>query len=213
MTDNSMTNNSMTDNSMTNNSMTDNSMTNNSMTDNSMTNNSMTDNSMTDNSMTDNLIKQVENISLDQSQCQFYVENTYDPDKKFFIMKISLNFYQLWSILGQIPFIHKNGRCKYEWIIRQGNSNRIFSIYDWNNKNKLLNTTQWYIRSNMPGDSSEFLKTLSDAIECYNLYYKHQMENNLHDTLPELETDIHFFQILHEIKHNFIKHFSLLQTL
>ena len=82
-----------------------------------------------------------------------------------------------------------------------------------NNKNKLLNTTQWYIRSNMPGDSSEFLKTLSDAIECYNLYYKHQMENNLHDTLPELETDIHFFQILHEIKHNFIKHFSLLQTL
>ena len=158
------------------------------------------------NSTTDNLIEQIESISLNQSE--FYVEETstlVSQDKKFFITKIRLNFYQLWSMFRQIPFIHTNGKCKYEWIIRQENSNRIFSIYDWNNKNKLIDTTQWYIRSNTP-DCTDFLKTLSDAIECYNLYYKHQIENNIfdNDTLDP---------VVYEIKHNFIKHLSLLQTL
>lgn len=136
--------------------------------------NSTTDHSTTDNSTTDHLIKQMENSLhlTDSYKSQFYIEDTYEPDKKFFITKISLNFYQLWCIFGQIPFIHTKGKCKYEWIIRQENTNRIFSIYDWNNKNKLINTTQWYIRSNMPDDSSDFLQVLTDAIECYNLYYK-----------------------------------------
>lgn len=153
----------------------------------------------------DNLTTQIENISL--NQLQFYVENTYSPDKKFFIIKINLNFYQLWCMFGQIPFIHTKGKCKYEWIIRQGNSNRIFSIYDWNNKNKLMNTTQWYIRSNMPGDCSDFLKTLSDAIECYNLYYKHIIEKNSSYIVDEID------QVAYEIKHNLTKHLDLLQTL
>lgn len=138
-----------------------------------------TGNLSTGNLSTDDLITQMENVCLDK--CKFYIDDIYESDKKFFITKINLNFYQLWYMFGQTPFIHTKGKCKYEWIIRQENTNRIFSIYDWNNKNKLVNTTQWYIRSNMQGDSSDFFETLTNAIECYNLYYKHLIENKSSD--------------------------------
>jgi hypothetical protein len=155
--------------------------------------------------MDNKLIEQLKNISLNKSK--FYVECTrVQHDKKFFITKIRLNFYQLWSIFGQIPIIHTKGKCKYEWIIRQENSNRIFSIFDWNNKNKLMDTTQWYIRSNMPDDCSDFLETLADAIECYNLYYKHQIENETETSFP-LDPDVY------EIKNNLKKYICLLKTL
>jgi len=165
---------------------------------------------------TDILIKQIETISINEPEPVFYVDNEdLNPDKKFFITKIRLDFYQLWCIFGEIPIIHKRGKCKYEWIVRQKNSNRIFSIYDWNNKNKLMNTTQWYIRSNIQGDTGDFLKTLSDAIECYNLYYKDRIEKKTFDE-PICDLDEHsdiVDQVLHEIKNTFIENLSLLKSL
>lgn len=157
---------------------------------------------------TDNLIKQMENSLhlTDPYKSQFYIDDIYESDKKFFITKINLDFYQLWYMFGQIPFIHTKGKCKYEWIIRQENTNRIFSIYDRNNKNKLMNTTQWYIRSNMPDDSSDFLQVLTDAIECYNLYYKHLTENKSSDYISDDTVD-------QEAERESLEHLSFLESL
>lgn len=165
----------------------------------------------------DFLIEKFEKIELDP-EISFYLDNSpelYDPDKKFFITKIRLDFQQLWCMFGEIPIIHKRGKCKYEWVIHQTNSNRIFSIYDWNNKNDLMHTTQWYIRSNMPGDSSLFLKTLSEAIECYNTFYKHKIhtlyESSLNENTNENEKLVN--EVLSDIKQNFMQNIDLLQTL
>ena len=172
---------------------------------------------------TENLIKRIEKISIEnkvESEINvFYIDNEYESPnepKKFFITKIRLNFYQLWCMFGQIPVIHTKGKCKYEWIIKQENSDRIFSIYDWNNKSDLLNTKQWYIRSNTQDDPSDFLEVLSDAIECYNKYYKHHMENSnfMNDDDIEIDEDSdELSDVLKQIKNNFIYHKYILQTL
>lgn len=183
---------------------------------------------------TENLIKRIEKISIEnivESESvinRFYIDNEFNESpnkpKKFFITKIRLNFYQLWCMFGQIPVIHTKGKCKYEWIIKQENSDRIFSIYDWNNKSDLLNTKQWYIRSNTQDDPSDFLEVLSDAIECYNKYYKHHMEHsnfmnddeNFDIETRDIETSENFDELsdaLKQIKNNFIYHKYILQTL
>lgn len=177
---------------------------------------------------TENLIKKIEKLQIKNKVVEsehetnvFYIDNELNASgpKKFFITKIKLHFSQLWCMFGQIPIIHTRGKCKYEWVIKQENSDRIFSIYDWNNKSDLMHTTQWYIRSNSPDDPSDFLKILSDAIECYNIYYKHHIENNNfmnndadEDVMSE-DDDYIVSEVLKQIKNNFIYHKSILQRL
>ena len=179
---------------------------------------------------TNNLIKQIENISitdesLDSSLTNFYSDNSTKVElqvqqdkqdtnnyinlkKNFFVTKIKLNYYQLWCIFGQIPIVHDKGKCKYEWIIKQENSNRIFSIYDWNNKSNLVNTKQWYIRTNTSDDPSDFLEILSNALECYNRFYKYSVEN---ESFSNDNKAIH--KILQELKEEFIKHKYILECI
>jgi hypothetical protein len=88
--------------------------------------------------------------------------------------KLNINFYQLWSLLGEFPILQK-GHSKYEWrFIRKDLPNVIFRIYDYNNQNNFLNTKTWYLGSTTRSKihNTEFLTTFLDGIECYNLYYK-----------------------------------------
>lgn len=105
---------------------------------------------------------------------KFCLDSTVDSNHSYFIAKVSLNFYQLWSMFGELPCVYKSGKCKYEWKFRQIDGDVVFSIYDWNNPNKLLNTKKWYVGCSRNDKVlvSEFLKVLCDAIECYNKYYK-----------------------------------------
>ena len=116
------------------------------------------------------------NISVDNlhSSGIFTINNNLDITENYFITSINLNFYQIWSIFNTLPLIHTHGKCKYEWRFQKSKDEPIFCIYDWNNTKSLLQTKKWYIGCNVNNDDkiAEFLKTLCDAIECYNLYYK-----------------------------------------
>ncbi len=92
------------------------------------------------------------------------------------IMKVRLNFYQIWCIFNCMPIINDNPKCKskYKWVFSDKTGKCVYTIYDWNNNNRLVDTYDWYIGANKCGKSSidVFLQVLCDAIECYNTYYR-----------------------------------------
>jgi hypothetical protein len=139
----------------------------------------------------------------------FYIDNTLDISKNYFITSVNLNFYQIWSLFNELPIIHKNGKCKYEWRFQQKSEDPIFCIYDWKNPKSLLQTKKWYIGSNTQDEekNSEFLKNLCDAIECYNLYYK-SIENHIFRS-----NDPVIHKRLQQIKYSIIKYRELLKSL
>lgn len=107
---------------------------------------------------------------------QFVIDNnvSYIKNEMKCIKKIDMHFYQLWSLLGELPIL-RHGKSKYEWrFIRRDLPNVIFTIYDWNNKNNFLNTKTWYLGSTTKSKlhNKEFVNTFLDGIECYNMYYK-----------------------------------------
>ena len=118
-----------------------------------------------------NLTKDLSNVSI--SIIEYTVIQDLDTSQYDigYFSTVSLNFYQLWAILGRDPVLH-SGKCKYEWRI-QSSEGVIFSIYDWNNSLPLLQTTQWHIGSTGTSvENKRFLKHLGKAMNCYNKYYK-----------------------------------------
>jgi hypothetical protein len=151
-------------------------------------------------------IKSFENTTI---STPFYIDNNLDIKENYFITSVNLNFYKIWSIFNEIPILHKNGKCKYEWRFQQNQGEPIFCIYDWNNPNSLLQTKKWYIGSNTNNEekNSEFLKNLCDAIECYNIYYK-SIENHIFTSKDPV---VH--KRLQQIKYSIVKHKELLKSL
>ena len=132
----------------------------------------------------DNLTNRMNNITFEEYdepkyEAKFLLDNSLDSNNSRFVAKVQLSFYQIWSMFSELPVIYKSGKCKYEWKFRHVKTGAVFSIYDWNNKNRLLQKKTWYIGCNINDDKivSEFLAVLCDAIECYNKYYKKEIEN------------------------------------
>jgi hypothetical protein len=149
-------------------------------------------------------------IELNSLSTPYYIDNSLEISENYFITSVNLNFYQIWSIFNEIPIIHKNGKCKYEWRFQQKPGEPIFCIYDWNNPKTLLQTKKWYIGSNVKDDEkiSNFLKNLCDAVECYNIYYK-CIENHIFTN----SSDPIVNKRLQQIKLSIIKYRELLKSL
>jgi len=109
-----------------------------------------------------------------------YIDNSIDTNHQYFITKIKMNFYQLFTLFRELPIVYQSGKCKYEWKFTDITGTHTYSIHDWNNKNILINTTEWHIGANSLGKQSinDFLKVLCDAMQCYHTYYK-CIENNI----------------------------------
>lgn len=148
-------------------------------------------------------------IELNSLSTPYYIDNSLEISENYFITSVNLNFYQIWSIFNEIPIIHKNGKCKYEWRFQQNPREPIFCIYDWNNPKTLLQTKKWYIGSNVKDDEkiSNFLKNLCDAVECYNIYYK-SIENHIFTNRDPIIN-----KRLQQIKLSIIKYRELLKSL
>ena len=146
-------------------------------------------------------------VSKTSISSKFYVDNSLEIDNNYFITSVNLNFYQMWCMFNTMPVIYKSGKCKYEWKFKKENTDVVFCIYDWNNKNSLLRTKKWYIGSNTEDkvQIAEFLKILCDAVECYNKYYKCVEENVFTNNEPLVNN------CLQEIKRELIKNEHLLR--
>jgi hypothetical protein len=134
----------------------------------------------------------------DKFEQRFYLDNNLDSDHSYFVAKVQLNFYQIWSMFRELPRINKSGKCKYEWKFCHIKTGAVFSLYDWNNKNCLLSTKNWYIGCNINDKAlvSEFLSVLCEAIECYNTYYKTAIETKTFTSdIPEVQDALREIQM------------------
>lgn len=123
----------------------------------------------------DVLSSDLESVSISSDEEEsYYLDKYAKVNNKYMITKVNLNFYQIWTLFREMPCIYDGGKCKYEWKFRQKNTDVIFSIYDWNNNTRLLDTVKWYIGCNVNDEFviSKFLECLCNSIECYNKYYK-----------------------------------------
>jgi hypothetical protein len=146
----------------------------------------------------------------EEIQCKFYIDNDLDTNHQCFVAKIHLNFYQIWSMFMQLPCVYKSGKCKYEWKLKHTTSDVVMSIYDWNNKNRLLDTKVWYIGCSINDKKviGEFLGVLCEAIECYNFYYKNPIETKTFKSDIEKVNDALF-----DIKKSLIENKHILNKL
>jgi hypothetical protein len=126
------------------------------------------------------LVKDMNKMDIVDSkyESKFLLDNNLKNDCSYFVAKVQLNFYQLWSMFLELPCVYESKTCKYEWKFLHVRTGAVFSIYDWKNKNKLLNTKTWYIGGSVNDKEivNEFFMVLCDAIECYNKYYKVPIE-------------------------------------
>lgn len=146
---------------------------------------------------------------LNTKETIFVLDQDLNTTNTKFITSIKINFLQLWSIFNTtLPYVYKNDKCKYEWKIA-GRDGTIFSIYDWNNNKKLLQTTEWHISSNVvdPIYINEFMENLCDALECYNTYYKCMEKNIFEDENPIVDSSLKI------IKYELLKNKEILKTL
>jgi len=124
------------------------------------------------------ICKEMNELVLQKYEAKFYLDNDLDSNHSFFVAKVHLNFYQMWTIFRTLPCVYESGKSKYEWKFKHVSSDSVISIYDWNNKDSLLNTKLWYIGSSSNDKKivGEFLGVLCDAIQTYNVYYKQPIE-------------------------------------
>jgi hypothetical protein len=152
----------------------------------------------------DNIVNEMSRMDINQGgkiKAKFCLDNTLDSNHSYFVAKVQINFYQMWSMFREIPRVYESGKCKYEWNFSHIKTGAVFSIYDWNNRNNLLSTKTWYIGCNVNDKvlTSEFLSVLCEAIECYNKYYKVPIETKtfssnipeVHDALQDIKQSIY----------------------
>jgi hypothetical protein len=140
----------------------------------------------------DTLVKDMSEVELVDKKYnhKFLLDNSLQNDCCYFVAKVQLSFYQLWCMFAELPVIYKSQKCKYEWKFNHIETGAVFSIYDWRNKNSLLNTKTWYIGGSVNDKTivNEFLQVLCDAIECYNKYYKVPIETKtFRSDIPEVQ--------------------------
>ena len=128
------------------------------------------------------LIKDLEMVDLDDVEGPFFLlDNDIKRDnlELYFITDVCLNFYEIWTIFREIPIINNDKKIRYSWNFISKDKRYIFVLCDWNNENKLLQTKKWRILCNTTDEIivSKFLKTLCNALECYNKYYKKSIES------------------------------------
>lgn len=159
------------------------------------------------------LIKDLESVDLTSEKEPFFMlDNDIKRDnlELYFIMDICLNFYELWCIFREIPNINNDDKIRYSWTFTDKDEKYVFVLCDWKNDKKLLQTRNWRILSNTLNDIivSKFLKSLCNALECYNKYYKHSVES--HDfTSDNKEVN----KCLHDIKISLITNREVLKSL
>jgi hypothetical protein len=147
------------------------------------------------------LTNMLDDINL-REDSQFVIDNyvSYTQNQMKTIKKIEINFYQLWSLLGELPILRK-GKSKYEWrFLRKDIPNVIFTIHDYNNKNNFLNTKVWYLGSTTQckQHNQEFTDTFLDGIICYNTYYHQCIETRnftsenhiIHNNLQKIKREL-----------------------
>jgi hypothetical protein len=132
----------------------------------------------TDQEMVQEICQEMNELVLQKYEAKFYLDNDLDSNHSYFVAKVHLNFYQMWTIFRILPCVYESGKSKYEWKFKHVSSDTVISIYDWNNKDSLLNTKLWYIGSSSNDKKivGEFLSVLCDAIQTYNVYYKQPIE-------------------------------------
>ena len=128
--------------------------------------------------MVQEICQEMNELVLQKYEAKFYLDNDLDSNHSYFVAKVHLNFYQMWTIFRVLPCVYESGKSKYEWKFKHVSSDTVISIYDWNNKDSLLNTKLWYIGSSSNDKKivGEFLSVLCDAIQTYNVYYKQPIE-------------------------------------
>jgi hypothetical protein len=122
---------------------------------------------------------------MDKMSIKCYTVNNdleIETTQLFPIVNVTLNFYQLWSLFGEIPLIKycNTGPIvvkEYSWKIEATENHIVFAIVGYSDN--LLQTQDWVIMSNTndPKEKRAFLTHLSDAVECYNLYYRETIES------------------------------------
>lgn len=129
----------------------------------------------------DSIVNCMDKISIcdSENEQEFYLDNSVNSECCYFLAKVQLSFYQLWCMFSELPCVYQSKKSKYEWKFIHKKTGVVFSIYDWKNKQNLLNTKTWYIGASVNNSkiTAKFLKVLCDAIECYNKYYKVPVEN------------------------------------
>ena len=159
------------------------------------------------------LIKDLENVNLISEEEPFFMlDNDIKKDnfELYFITEVQLNFYELWAIFREIPNINSDEKIKYSWTFTNKDNEFVFVLCDWKNEKKLLQTRNWRILSNTLNDKivSKFLKTLCDALECYNKYYKGNIESrDFNSDNKEVN------RCLQDIKRSLIKNKEILKSL
>lgn len=128
------------------------------------------------------LIENLEKVELESEEHQYFIlDNNIHRDnlRLYFITEVCLNFYELWTIFRELPNVNNDKKIKYSWTFTDKNDKCVIVLCDWMNDKKLLQTGKWRILSNTKDDTiiSKFLKTLCDALECYNRYYKSKIES------------------------------------
>lgn len=130
----------------------------------------------------ENLVENLENVTLISDEDPYFILDNniqrYNLEL-YFITEVCLNFYELWTIFRELPNINSDNKIKYSWTFTDKNESFIIVLCDWMNDKKLLHTRKWRILSNTKDDIviSKFLKTLCDALDCYNKYYKSKIES------------------------------------
>lgn len=159
------------------------------------------------------LIKDLEMVDLDDVEGPFFLlDNDIKRDnlELYFITDVCLNFYEIWTIFREIPNINNDKKIRYSWNFISKDKRYIFVLCDWNNENKLLHTKNWRILSNTSDEIiiSKFLKTLCNALECYNKYYKKNIETR---NFKSDNTEVN--RCLQEIKRSLIENREILKSL
>lgn len=149
---------------------------------------------------------------VDKEYPYFILDNNINRDnlELYFITDVCLNFYELWTIFRELPNINNDKKIKYSWTFTEENEKYIFVLCDWMNDKKLLQTRKWRILSNTRNDIiiTRFLKTLCNALECYNKYYKNKIESR------DFNSDnVEVNRCLQEIKVSLINNKEVLKNL
>lgn len=158
----------------------------------------------------------LEKLEKNDNHSRFLLNNKIITEgMKFnFVTDVKLDFYQLWSMFNIVPIVNKNGKTKYEWrFTTTEQSDVIFILCNVPNKESnlnFINTKYWRILCNKKDDViiGYFLKTLCDALECYNTYYKESIES--HTFISE---DPLINSCLQKIKNSIIKNRDILKTI
>lgn len=157
-----------------------------------------------------NLVENLEKVDLTDKYFVLNNEIRRDSLELYFITEVYLNFYELWTIFREIPTKNNDKKIKYSWTFETDDEKYVFVLCDWMNDKNFLQTKRWRILSNTLDDDiiSRFLKTLCDALECYNTYYKESVESH---TFISDNKDVNKY--LYDIKVSLVENKELLKSL